>query len=201
MRLLWDCVVLIAVCCCSYVFLSCAAVVHRIPICAVSIGFTYKREFKVGVIYNPLLDELFAATHLTQSTLNGIPIRVSSVTQLTCACVATECGSDRSATKIDAVVSELGAVMSHQALCVRMMGSCALNMAHVACGRVDVFYERGPYAWDMAAGVLIVRQAGGVVCGGGLGGLETEFDLTGRSVLAFTPGLKKNLSGAFGSGC
>lgn len=181
-------------CACFWLFV---AVVHRIPYCAVSIGFTYKREFKVGVIYNPILDELFAATHLTQSTLNGQPIRVSSVTQLTCACAATDCGSDRSAAKIDVVVSELGAVLSNHAQCVRMLGSCALSMAYVACGRVDVFYERGPYAWDMAAGVLIVRQAGGIVCGGGLGGLGTEFELTGRSVLAFTPGLRRRLSDAF----
>lgn len=175
------------------------AVVHKIPFCAVSIGFTYKREYKVGVIYNPILDELFAATHLTPSTLNGQAIQVSPVTQLTRACVATECGSDRSASKIDAVVSELGAVLGNRAMCVRMLGSCALNLAHVACGRVDVLYERGPHAWDMAAGVLIVERAGGVVCGGGLGGLGTPFDLTGRSVLAFTPGLRRALSDAFGS--
>lgn len=161
-----------------------------------SIGFTVDRNYIVGVIYNPILDEMFEATHLTPSRLNGEPIRVSDVEQLSSACVSTDAGSDRSEEKTEWVISNLTAVLRNEAQCVRMLGSCALNMCYVACGRVDVFYERGPHPWDMAAGVLIVRQAGGKVFGGGLGS-EADFDLTGRCVLALTPALQRELGEAF----
>lgn len=118
--------------------------VHRIPLCAVSIAFTYERSVKVGVIYNPLLDEMFSATHLTPSTLNGVTIHVSQIRALHSACVATECGSDRTASKVDEVLRDLRDTLVSGAMCVRMMGSCALNLAHVACGRVDVYHETGP---------------------------------------------------------
>lgn len=163
--------------------------------CAVSIGFTVDRDYKIGIIYNPLLDELFEATHLTPSRLNGQAISVSKVRRLQSACVATECGSDRSAAKVGWVLERLGTVLRAEAQCVRMMGSCALNMAAVACGRADVLYERGPHAWDMAAGVLLIRQAGGVVCGGAV---DAPFALTAGSVLAFAPGLRGELARALG---
>lgn len=186
---------------CSPTFLkncSTFAVVHKIPMCAVSIGFTVDREFMVGVIYNPILDEMFSASHLTPSTLNGRPIAVSDVSDLTSACVSTECGSDRSKVKNDFVLEQLTTMLQNRVQCVRMMGSCALNMAYLACGRSDIYYERGPYAWDMAAGVLIIRQAGGIVRGAG-NGIDTPFDLTARSVLAFTPGMKTELVGLLSS--
>lgn len=69
-------------------------------------------------------------------------------------------------------------------------------MANIACGRLDVLYERGPHAWDMAAGVLLVRQAGGVVLSGGLRS-KADFQLQGRSVLAYTPTLTEALGLAF----
>lgn len=172
-------------------------VVHRIPMCAVSIGFTVARQLVVGVVYNPILDELFSASHMTQTQLNGRPVSVSKVSRLNEACFATECGSDRSQAKVSSVLTNLRAVLENNAQCIRMMGSCALNMANIACGRADVFYERGPYAWDMAAGALLIRQAGGVVLGGGLG-VGGDFDLTGRCVLAFTPTLGAELGVRFG---
>lgn len=167
-------------------------VIHRIPNCAVSIGFTYQKEYIIGVIHNPLTDELFEASHLTASLRNGQPISVSSVSELSSACIATESGSDRSDIKINWIMTNLESMLRNEVQCVRMMGSCALNMANVACGRVDLLYERGPYAWDMAAGVLIIRKAGGIVCGGGFP-RQVEFDLTGRSLLAYTPALKNEL--------
>lgn len=161
--------------------------------CAVSIGLTYKRRYIIGVIYNPILDEMFEATHLTPSTLNGNKINVSKVSDLHSACVVTEVGSDRSREKTDWVLSNLKSILRNEVQCLRMMGSCALNMANLACGRVDLLYERGPHPWDMAAGVLIIRQAGGIVCGGAFNP-DGEFDLTGRQFLAFTPSLKHALT-------
>lgn len=163
--------------------------------CAVSIGFTCERKFVVGVIYNPILDEMFEASHLTQSKLNGKPIKVSSVSDMTQACVTTEVGSDRSNEKIDWVLTNLKSILRHEPQSIRMMGSCSLNMANLACGRTDLIYERGIYAWDMAAGVVIIRQAGGIICGGGSGfDPKAEFDLTGRCFLAYTPSLKDELN-------
>lgn len=167
--------------------------VHRIPLCCVSIGFTYQRRLIIGVVYNPMLGELYEATHLTTSKCNDIPIRVSAVDNLNSACVATEAGSDRSDHKVDWIITNLKAILRNEAQCIRMMGSCALNMCNVARGRVDILYERGPFPWDMAAGALIIRQAGGIVCGGGEFDPNKEFDLTARSLLAFTPTLKNEL--------
>ena len=171
-------------------------VIHRIPMCATSIALTVDKEYIIGVIYNPVIDEMFEATHLSGSKLNGKPIQVSTVQKLQNACISTECGSDRSKEKVEWVLDNLAAVLRNNAQCIRMMGSCALNMAYVASGRMDVLYERGPHAWDMAAGVLIVRQAGGVVCGGCLRGEQT-FELTGRTLLSFTPTLREELGIAF----
>lgn len=168
------------------------AVIHRIPMCAVSIGFTYRRKHIIGVIYNPILEEMFEATHLTPSMRNGEQISVSRVSDLHSACVVTEVGSDRSNEKTDWVMRNLKSVLRNEVQCLRMMGSCALNMANLACGRVDLLYERGPYPWDLAAGVIIIRQAGGIVCGG-MFDPNVEFDLTSRQVLAFTPSLKQAL--------
>lgn len=171
---------------------SALVVVHKIPICAVSIGFTMNKEFIVGVIYNPILDEMFSASHLSVSMLNGKPIAVSEVSELTSACLSTECGSDRNSAKTDFILEQLTTMLQNRVQCVRMMGSCALNMAYLACGRSDIYYERGPYAWDMAAGVLIIRQAGGVVRSAG-NGIDAPFNLTSRSVLAYTPGMRTEL--------
>lgn len=144
------------------------------------------------MIYNPILDEMFEATHMTSSKLNGKQIKVSQVRELTSACIASETGSDRSKEKLEWILDNLTAVLKNNTQCVRMMGSCALNMANVACGRVDVLYERGAHPWDMAAGVLIIRQAGGIVYGGGFHG-TSDFELTDRSLFAFTPTLREEL--------
>lgn len=170
------------------------AVVHRIPMCAVSIGFTVNREYIIGVIYNPILNELFEATHTSSSKLNEQPIHVSDVHDLSSACISTEGGSDRSEAKINWILTNLNRMLNNKVQCVRMMGSCALNLAYLACGRLDVSYERGPHPWDLAAGVLIVRRAGGTVLSGDFDN-HSDFELTGGSVLAYTPALAGALLG------
>lgn len=160
--------------------------------CAISIGMAVNKQLIVGVVYNPIIDELFEATHLTPSRMNGEPIHVSDVCDLSSACVCADAGSDRSDEKIKYIVDNLKQVLVNKAQCVRMLGSCALNLSNLAAGRVDVFYERGPYAWDIAAGALIVRQAGGVVYSGTLHEYAT-FDLVGRTVVAFTPTLREQI--------
>ena len=166
--------------------------------CATSIGLTVNRQMIIGVVYNPILDELFEATHLSRSKLNNKEIHVSKVSQLNDACISTECGSNRSQEKTDWIISHLNSVLKQSPQCVRMFGSCALNMANLACGRCDLLYETGPYAWDMAAGALIIRQAGGIIRSGGLTH-DDHFQVNGRTLFAFTPTLKPAIDEAFRS--
>lgn len=168
--------------------------VHRIPMVAVSIGFTLHRKILVGVIYNPILNELFEATSDGPARLNGRAIRVSAVSGLHSACVSTELGSDRSLPKTNMMLDQLGALLRSDAQCVRAMGSCALDLANLACGRIDAFYESGPYPWDLAAGVLIATRAGGVV----RGAKGTVFDLCGRVIVACTPSLVPEIAPVLG---
>lgn len=162
---------------------------HRIPDVCVSIGLTINREPVVGVVFNPILNELFHATHDGPAILNGKPIRVSGTTELTSACVMSEFGADRSPEKVDLMVTNLRSLLRNNVQCVRSNGSCALSMCYVSCGRVDSYQEYGPYAWDVAAGGLILRRAGGVL----KGAAGEPFSLTGRSVLACTPGLEREI--------
>lgn len=155
----------------------------------VSIGLVVGREPVVGVVYNPVLDELFTATAHRAAALNGSPVRVSAVRDLASACVMVEYGSDRSPAKVDLMVTNLRALLSAGVQCVRATGSCALSMCYVACGRVDSYSEYGPWPWDMAAGALILRSAGGVL----KGAAGEPFRLDGRSLLACTPALETTL--------
>ena len=161
---------------------------------AVSIGFTINRRVVVGVVYNPILDELFEATISTPSRLNGEVICVSGVSSLRSACVSTELGSDRSAPKTNMMLEQLNTILRSEAQCVRALGSCALDLANVACGRVDAYYEIGPYAWDLAAGILIVTQAGGII----RGAEGTVFDLFGRVIIACVPALVPDMAPILG---
>lgn len=159
--------------------------VHRLHSVCVSIGLVVNRKTVVGVVYNPVLDELFTATTSAPATLNGTPISVSSTTALPSACVMTELGSDRDPAKVDLMLTNLRSLLKANVQCVRASGSCALGMCYVACGRVDSYSEYGPWAWDMAGGALIVEKAGGVV----VGASGEKFDLEGRSLLVCTPGI------------
>lgn len=155
----------------------------------VSIGLTFNRVPIVGVVFNPILNELFTATSSGAALLNGVPISVSGATDLASSCVMSEFGSNRSPAKIDLMIMNLRSLLANNVQCIRATGSCALSMCYVACGRVDSYAEYGPFAWDMAAGALIVNRAGGEVSGAA----GDDFDLTGRSLLACTPGLKKQV--------
>lgn len=141
-------------------------------------------------------NELFEATHLSAARLNGCAIHVSQVNNLARACILTEAGADRDGRKVKWMVNRFADVLAAGTQCVRMSGSCALNLTAIACGRADVLYERGPHPWDVAAGVLIVERAGGVIRGGGIGEVR-DFELDGRSLLAYTPAITDELEAAF----
>lgn len=131
-----------------------------IPVWCVSIAAQDSDGGVAGVVYDPNRDELFGAARGTGATLNGEPIRVSAKADLSEALIGTGFSYDAEAR------SEQAAILSRvlpQVRDVRRAGSAAIDLATLACGRFDGFYEAPMEAWDKAAGVLIVQEAGGVV--------------------------------------
>lgn len=135
--------------------------VNRIPGYTVSIALAYQGELLVGVIYDPLRDEMFWAEKGKGAFLNGVPIRCSSTQTLAESVVATGFPADLHGAR-RAVVNSLGQV-ALTCRSVRVLGSAALHLAYVASGRLCAFWEYGMHTWDIAAGVLIVCEAGGKV--------------------------------------
>jgi myo-inositol-1(or 4)-monophosphatase len=125
------------------------------------------------MVYDPLRDECFSATRNGGAFLNGRAIRVSSVDRLEKSIVATGFPYDR-ATSPDNNVAEFSAVVT-RVQGMRRCGSAAIDLAYVACGRLDGFWELKLKPWDMAAGMLLVQEAGGRVS-----------DRTGRSTDVYT---------------
>jgi len=127
---------------------------------AVSIALEDAGGVAVGVVYNPVDDECFTAVSGRGAKLNGRPIQVTPCTSLDRAMVATGFSyvADQRAKQAETLVRLLPAVRD-----VRRAGAAALDLAYVAAGRVDAFYERGLKRWDEAAGRLLVEEAGGVV--------------------------------------
>ncbi len=116
-------------------------------------------EVVAGVVYDPVQDEAFTASLGGGAHVNGRPIAVSGKADLATALVATGFGYDAE------VRARQGPVVARVLPLVRDIrrhGAAALDLCNVACGRVDAYYERGLQAWDMAAGALIVREAGGL---------------------------------------
>jgi myo-inositol-1(or 4)-monophosphatase len=131
------------------------------PEWAVSVALEDASGWLVGVVFAPVAGELFAAARGEGATLNGSPIHVRTVaTSLSRALVATGFGydPDRRAMQASVLQRVLPAVRD-----IRRGGAAAIDLAWVAAGRVDAYYERGPQRWDWAAGRLLVEEAGGVV--------------------------------------
>jgi myo-inositol-1(or 4)-monophosphatase len=131
---------------------------HGYPLYCVSIGYERDEEVLAGVIYAPAIDECFTARRGEGARLNGAPIRVSNVERLSDAMVCTGFQPSDYARN-----GTWFAAMSDRAQAVRRDGSAALDLAFVACGRFDGFWEFDLKPWDVAAGTLIVREAGGTV--------------------------------------
>lgn len=134
--------------------------VHRFPYYAVSIGLEENGRMRAGVIFDPNRDELFAAEAGKGATLNGCPIHVSEIEQLwQSMCMASlpvKVNRSHPALKKFVKILEL-------AQTVQRTGSAALNLCAVASGRIEAFWSTSLQPWDMAAGILIVREAGGKV--------------------------------------
>jgi myo-inositol-1(or 4)-monophosphatase len=133
---------------------------HGYPCFAVSIGFEEAGELQVGVIYQPITKELFTASRGGGAYLNQKQIHVSSIGHLSTSLLATGFPSTKRTHNPNIHYYWNFTLRSHG---VRRDGSAALDLASVACGRFDGFWEFGLHSWDTAAGVLLVREAGGVV--------------------------------------
>jgi myo-inositol-1(or 4)-monophosphatase len=133
---------------------------YGIPHFCVSIALRFRDEVIVGVVYDPMRNELWSAEKGQRPLLNGKPVRVSARASLAEAVVSI--GLAKTSATIDAGLPLLGQ-MVHRVRKCRMLGSAALDMAYVACGRLDAYIEQGISLWDIAAGWLLVESAGGQV--------------------------------------
>jgi myo-inositol-1(or 4)-monophosphatase len=134
---------------------------HGYPCFCVSIGVTHRGERTVGVVYEPLRDELFEAVRGGGARRNGKPIAVSKEARFGRALLATGFAYDVHDAERDNVANFARVVK--QAGGVRRDGSAAIDLCYVACGRFEGYWELKLHAWDVAAGILIVEEAGGRV--------------------------------------
>ncbi len=124
---------------------------------AVSIAYADKCKTRVGVVYNPFLDELFYAAENSGAFLNGRQIRVKNVAALNQCLVAT--GFPYVRDSVPELTARLGRVLPH-VRDIRRLGSAALDICWVACGRLQGYFEASLSVWDVAAGLLIAEEAG-----------------------------------------
>ncbi|KAJ1427139.1 Inositol monophosphatase-like [Sesbania bispinosa] len=163
--------------------------VHGFPFVCVSIGLTIRKIPTVGVVYNPILNELFTGIRGKGAFLNGNPIKVSSKTELISSLLVHEAGTKRDNLTVDAFTKRVNSLL-FKVRSLRMTGSSALNLCGIACGRLDIYFQYGfGGAWDVAGGAVIVREAGGVVYDPS----GADFDITSQRVAASNPSLKDAL--------
>jgi myo-inositol-1(or 4)-monophosphatase len=134
---------------------------HTFPVFCVSIALEQKGVVAVGVIYDPMRDELFEAVRGRGAFLNGARVRVSEIPELGKALLATGFPYDVRTSSFNNVREFNAFIVRAQA--IRRCGSAALDLCYVACGRFDGFWELKLKPWDVAAGALIVEEAGGRV--------------------------------------
>ncbi len=137
---------------------------HGFPQFCVSIGVQVKGRVEHAVVYDPLRQELFTASKGEGAQLDGRRIRVSGQAQLEHSLIGTGFPFRTADHPMDAYLRMLEKVLKNTSG-VRRPGAAALDLCYVAAGRLDAFWETGLSAWDLAAGGLIVREAGGIVSG------------------------------------
>ncbi|QHV96736.1 inositol monophosphatase family protein [Spirosoma endbachense] len=135
--------------------------IHDLPVFSVSIGLAQGSTPLAGVVYDPNRDECFSAWKGGGAYCNGTKISVSPATQLGESLIATGFPY-YTFDKMPKYLQILESLMK-QTHGLRRLGSAAIDLAYVACGRFEAFYEYNLHSWDMAAGVLLVHEAGGIV--------------------------------------
>src|SRR5919106_1896513 len=135
--------------------------IHGFPQYCISIAIRHRDAIAHGVIYDPIKNELFTASKGRGAFLNDRRIRVSKCLRLDDALVGTGFPF-KEVQRIERYSGQLVSIMKSSAG-IRRAGAAALDLAYVACGRLDAFWEMGLSAWDMAAGALLIGEAGGLV--------------------------------------
>ena len=161
---------------------------HGIPHFAISIGLEHDQEIICGIIYDPIKDEMFIAEKGNGAYLNNKRMRVSSRSKLKDCMICT--GGPRQESKDrELVLQEYAKFSSKVLIPIRKLGSASLDMAYVAMGRCDGFWQRNLSYWDIAAGIIIIRESGGSV---------TDFDgenqyIQNKTILATNSKINKEM--------
>lgn len=161
---------------------------HAYPQFAVSIALQVRGELDQAVIFDPVRDELFTASRGVGAQLNNRRIRVSDCRNLDSALIATGFPV-RNVKQLDSYLPTLGALLPKVAG-VRRAGAASLDLAFVACGRLDGFWEYGLQPWDVAAGILLVQEAGGIVSAPN----GSEYSLKTCDVMCASPRIHREMS-------
>lgn len=135
--------------------------IHRLPFYCISVALQHNQELILGAIYEMNRKELFTAYHQGGAYLNGVPITVSHTVKLKNAVLATGFPY-YDYKRLDPYIQSFQYFVQNSRG-LRRFGSAALDLAYVSCGRFDGFFEYGLNAWDVAAGIVLVREAGGIV--------------------------------------
>ena len=131
-----------------------------IPQFSISIGYE-EGEIKCGIVFNPIMNEMFLAEKGNGAYLNNSRIRVSNKKKIEDALIVT--GGPKGVSKIKNKIFSEYINVSNNVSNVRKLGSAALDVAYVACGRFDGYWQRELNYWDIAAGIIILKEAGGFV--------------------------------------
>ena len=134
---------------------------NGIPQFAISVGYEENKEIKCGVIFNPVTNELFCAEKGNGAFLNNSRIRVSNKKKIKDSILVT--GGPKQASKNKEKIFSEYVRISEKVSNIRKFGSAALDMAFVACGRFDGYWQRELNYWDIAAGIIIIKEAGGFI--------------------------------------
>lgn len=164
---------------------------HGFPMWNVTLALARNEEVIAGVVYDPLNRELFAAERGAGARLNGAPMHVSRTPVLNDSLVATGFPSRKRHQNVNIHFYYQLAMLTHG---VRRGGSAAIDLAYTGCGRLEAFWEFGLNPWDMAAGTLLVEEAGGRASGM----LGEPLDLHGRYVLVDNGLIHDEIVGLFG---
>ena len=135
---------------------------NGIPQFAISVGYEEENEIKCGVIFDPIKNEMFTAEKGNGAYLNNSRIRVSNKKKLRDALLVTG-GPKNSSKDKEKIFSEFVKVSNSILSPIRKFGSAALDVAYVACGRFDGYWQRELNYWDIAAGIVILKEAGGLI--------------------------------------
>ena len=149
---------------------------NGIPICCVSIGLEFEGEIVMGAVFNPLMNEFYFAEKGKGATLNDKKIMVSNKTRVLDSCLVT--GFPYTYLDTPNGPLQIFEKLIRKGVPVRRLGSAAIDLCWVACGRFDGFYEHKLQAWDSAAGFLMVAEAGGKVT-----------DFSGEKYSVYQPGI------------